>query len=115
MGTRSPTGLLLDGPRGRPLPAELRTIADLRQDQRIEDPQHCPTALLGRGQTGRGAVAATLMMAPIDNRVAHRRCRGSQIIEELNAIALQLNTHPRKTLGFMTPAAKLADAVAVTG
>jgi IS30 family transposase len=34
---------------------------------------------------------------------------------QLNAIALQLNTRPRKTLGFMTPAAKLAEAVATTG
>jgi IS30 family transposase len=34
---------------------------------------------------------------------------------QLNAIALQLNTRPRKTLEFMTPAAKLADAVALTG
>jgi IS30 family transposase len=34
---------------------------------------------------------------------------------QLNAIALQLNTRPRKTLGFMTPAAKLAEAVALTG
>ena len=28
--------------------------------------------------------------------------------EGLNAVALQLNTRPRKTLGFITPAAKLA-------
>jgi IS30 family transposase len=34
---------------------------------------------------------------------------------QLNAIALSLNTRPRKTLGFMTPAAKLAEAVAMTG
>jgi IS30 family transposase len=30
---------------------------------------------------------------------------------QLNAIALRLNTRPRKTLGFMTPAAKLAAAL----
>jgi IS30 family transposase len=33
----------------------------------------------------------------------------------LNAIALRLNTRPRKTLGFMTPAEKLASCVATTG
>ena len=33
----------------------------------------------------------------------------------LNAIALRLNTRPRKTLGFMTPAEKLAACVATTG
>ncbi len=34
---------------------------------------------------------------------------------KLNAIALRLNTRPRKTLGFMTPAEKLASCVAATG
>lgn len=34
---------------------------------------------------------------------------------QLNAIALQLNTRPRKTLGFMTPAEKLAATVATSG
>ena len=34
--------------------------------------------------------------------------------EDLNAVALQLNTRPRKTLGFITPAAKLATTVAST-
>lgn len=34
---------------------------------------------------------------------------------KLNAIARRLNTRPRKTLGFMTPAEKLASTVAVTG
>lgn len=34
---------------------------------------------------------------------------------QLNAIALRLNTRPRKTLGFLTPAAKLASSVAPTG
>lgn len=34
---------------------------------------------------------------------------------DLNAVARQLNTRPRKTLGFMTPAAKLAKTVASTG
>ncbi len=33
---------------------------------------------------------------------------------QLNAIALKLNTRPRKTLGFMTPGAKLGQAVALT-
>jgi IS30 family transposase len=33
---------------------------------------------------------------------------------ELNAIALRLNTRPRKTLGFTTPAEKLASSVAPT-
>lgn len=33
--------------------------------------------------------------------------------DDLNAVALQLNTRPRKTLGFMTPAAKLAECVAL--
>ncbi|MGH7679905.1 MAG: IS30 family transposase [Gemmatimonadaceae bacterium] len=33
----------------------------------------------------------------------------------LNAIALRLNTRPRKTLGFITPAAKLASTVALIG
>ena len=33
----------------------------------------------------------------------------------LNRIALQLNTRPRKTLGFRTPAAILAEGVAPTG
>ncbi len=35
--------------------------------------------------------------------------------EDLDAVALQLNTRPRKTLGFLTPAAKLAQTVALTG
>jgi IS30 family transposase len=35
--------------------------------------------------------------------------------EELNRIAARLNTRPRKTLGFRTPAAILAEAVAWTG
>jgi IS30 family transposase len=34
--------------------------------------------------------------------------------DDLDAVALQLNTRPRKTLGFMTPAAKLAGSVAIT-
>ena len=34
---------------------------------------------------------------------------------KLNAIARRLNTRPRKTLGFMTPAEKLASTVAMTG
>lgn len=34
---------------------------------------------------------------------------------DLNKIALRLNQRPRKTLGFQTPAAKLAQAVAATG
>ncbi|MCK1304617.1 IS30 family transposase [Bradyrhizobium sp. 45] len=34
---------------------------------------------------------------------------------DLNAIALKLNTRPRKTLGFITPDAKLAEGVAITG
>ena len=34
---------------------------------------------------------------------------------ELNRIAKQLNTRPRKTLGFRTPAAMFAEAVAPTG
>jgi IS30 family transposase len=34
--------------------------------------------------------------------------------DDLNAVALQLNTRPRKTLGFMTPAVKLAETVAPT-
>jgi IS30 family transposase len=34
---------------------------------------------------------------------------------DLNAVARQLNTRPRKTLGFITPAAKLAATVALTG
>ena len=32
--------------------------------------------------------------------------------DDLNAVALQLNTRPRKTLGFITPAVKLAETVA---
>ena len=35
--------------------------------------------------------------------------------EDLDEIALRLNTRPRKTLGFMTPAEKLALSVATTG
>jgi len=34
---------------------------------------------------------------------------------QLNAIARRLNTRPRKTLGFMTPAQKLAETVATIG
>jgi len=34
---------------------------------------------------------------------------------DLNAVALKLNTRPRKTLGFITPGAKLAHGVALTG
>ena len=34
---------------------------------------------------------------------------------QLNAIALRLNTRPRKTLGFITPAEKFASTVAMTG
>lgn len=34
---------------------------------------------------------------------------------ELDAVALKLNTRPRKTLGYLTPADKLAAAVALTG
>jgi IS30 family transposase len=34
---------------------------------------------------------------------------------DLNAVALKLNTRPRKTLGFITPGAKLAQGVAFTG
>ncbi|HKV49642.1 MAG TPA: IS30 family transposase, partial [Gemmatimonadaceae bacterium] len=33
---------------------------------------------------------------------------------QLNAVARQLNMRPRKTLGFMTPAEKLASTVALT-
>jgi IS30 family transposase len=33
---------------------------------------------------------------------------------DLKAVALKLNTRPRKTLGFITPAAKLAQGVALT-
>jgi IS30 family transposase len=34
--------------------------------------------------------------------------------DDLDAVALRLNTRPRKTLGFMTPGAKLAQSVAFT-
>jgi IS30 family transposase len=34
---------------------------------------------------------------------------------QLNRVACRLNTRPRKTLGFQTPAAKLAEIVAATG
>jgi IS30 family transposase len=34
---------------------------------------------------------------------------------QLDAIALRLNTRPRMTLGYQTPAAKLAEIVAATG
>ena len=34
---------------------------------------------------------------------------------QLNAIALRLNTRPRMTLGYQTPADKLAEIVAATG
>ena len=34
---------------------------------------------------------------------------------ELDAIAAKLNTRPRRTLGFRTPAATLEEAVAMTG
>ena len=34
---------------------------------------------------------------------------------QLDAIALRLNTRPRMTLGYQTPAAKLAEIVATTG
>ncbi len=34
---------------------------------------------------------------------------------ELDVVALRLNTRPRKTLGFITPAEKLASSVATTG
>ena len=34
--------------------------------------------------------------------------------KDLDAVARQLNTRPRKTLGFITPAAKLAQTVAPT-
>src|SRR4051812_14480943 len=33
---------------------------------------------------------------------------------DLDAVTLQLNTRPRKTLGFLTPATKLAETVAST-
>ena len=35
--------------------------------------------------------------------------------KHLDAIALRLNTRPRKTLGYRTPAATLAETVASTG
>lgn len=35
--------------------------------------------------------------------------------DDLDAVALRLNTRPRKTLGFRTPGATLAQAVALTG
>lgn len=35
--------------------------------------------------------------------------------DDLDAVALQLNTRPRKTLGFQTPADMLEQAVALTG
>jgi IS30 family transposase len=35
--------------------------------------------------------------------------------EHLDGIALKLNTRPRKTLGYVTPAARLEAAVAATG
>ena len=34
---------------------------------------------------------------------------------QLDAIALRLNTRPRMTLGYQTPAVKLAEIVATTG
>ena len=34
---------------------------------------------------------------------------------QLDAVALRLNTRPRMTLGYQTPAAKLAEIVATTG
>ena len=34
---------------------------------------------------------------------------------DLDQIAIKLNSRPRKTLGYSTPAAKLAEAVALTG
>ena len=35
--------------------------------------------------------------------------------DDLDLIALKLNTRPRKTLGYRTPAATLAQTVALTG
>jgi len=35
--------------------------------------------------------------------------------EDLDQVARQLNTRPRKTLGFQTPAATLQKAIASTG
>jgi len=35
--------------------------------------------------------------------------------DDLDLIALKLNTRPRKTLGYATPAATLAQSVALTG
>lgn len=35
--------------------------------------------------------------------------------KQLNAVALKLNTRPRKTLGFITPCCKLQESVALTG
>ena len=35
--------------------------------------------------------------------------------DDLDLIALKLNTRPRKTLGYSTPAATLANTVALTG
>jgi IS30 family transposase len=34
---------------------------------------------------------------------------------DLDQVAVNLNTHPRKTLGFLTPADKLNSVVALTG
>lgn len=38
-----------------------------------------------------------------------------QSTQDLDAIALKLNTRPRKILGFMTPKVKLAKSVARIG
>ncbi|MEY4730134.1 MAG: hypothetical protein RL020_1335, partial [Pseudomonadota bacterium] len=35
--------------------------------------------------------------------------------KQLDAVALQLNTRPRKTLGYATPSDTLIKAVALTG
>ena len=47
-------------------------------------------------------------LPPATNLTDHRQA-------QLDAIALRLNTRPRMTLGYQTPAAKLAEIVAATG
>jgi len=66
-------------------------------------------ALGNAGQTRTRTACCASIFRPATNLTDYYRQA------QLDAIASRLNTRPRMTLGYQTPAAKLAQIVAATG
>ena len=76
--------------------------------------QRFPRGLIKSLTWDRGTELANHRHFTVATKVHARTCRTTAQVQ-LDAIAHRLNIRPRLTLGFQTPAAKLAEIVASTG